>query len=125
MYMQIVLGSLFFMLQQPQQQPGGGGAGSLFLNLFPFIAIFGIFYFLVIRPQHKRTRQAQTERDNMLASLKAGDKVVTTGGICGTIVALKDDSVQLRIAQSVSIEVLRSAIAGPRGTEIKEPDTIK
>lgn len=124
MHMQTVSGFLFFMLQ-PEQQTGGGGLTGLFINLFPFIAIFGIFYFLVIRPQQQRQRQAQAERDQMLSALKAGDKVVTTGGICGTIVAVRDDSVQLRIAQSVSIEVLRSAIAGPRGAEIKEPEAAK
>ncbi|PYT04784.1 MAG: preprotein translocase subunit YajC [Acidobacteria bacterium] len=99
------VGSLAFL------QPSGGG--SQFLGLLPFILIFVIFYFLLIRPQQRKQRQAQQERTDLLKSLKAGDKVVTTGGFYGTIVAVreKDDTVQLRIAQSVSVEAERSAIA--------------
>ena len=87
------------------------GAG--LAQLLPFILIFAILYLLVIRPQQKKQREAQTERANMLKALKPGDKVVTTGGIFGTIVAVreKDDTVQLRIAQSVSVEAERGAIA--------------
>jgi preprotein translocase subunit YajC len=87
------------------------GLGGL-AQLLPFILIFAILYLLVIRPQQKKQRDAQTERANMLKALKPGDKVVTTGGIYGTIVAVrdKDDTVQLRIAQSVSVEAERGAI---------------
>jgi len=106
MKIQAYLGSLAFL------QGGGSATGGL-IGLLPFILIFVIFYFLLIRPQQKRQRQAQQERDTMLKALKAGDKVVTTGGIYGTIVAVreKDDTVQLRIAQSVSVEAERSAVA--------------
>ena len=99
------LGSLAFL------QPGGGLSG--LAGLLPFILIFVIFYFLLIRPQQKKQKQAQKDREAMLKALKAGDKIVTTGGIYGTIVAVreKDDTVQLRIAQSVSVEAERSAIA--------------
>ena len=81
--------------------------------MLPFVLIFVIFYFLLIRPQQRKQRLAQQERDTMLKALKPGDKVVTTGGIFGTIVAVrdKDDTVQLRIAQSVSVEAERSSIA--------------
>jgi len=98
------LGVLFFILQN-----GGGGL----IVLAPWIAIFAIFYFLLIRPQQKKQKLAQQEREAMLKALKPGDKVVTTGGIYGTVVAVreKDDTIQLRIAQSVSIEAERSAIA--------------
>jgi preprotein translocase subunit YajC len=91
------------------------------------IIIFLIFFLLVIRPQQKRQRQAQTDRELMLKALKPGDKVITTGGIYGTIVAVRDkeDTVQLRIAQSVSIEVLRSSIAGLQSSDIKEVEPIK
>ena len=117
MDMIIVAGTPLFILQN-----GGGGA---FVSLFPLLLIFVIFYFLIIRPQQRKQRQAQKEREEMLNALKTGDKVVTSGGIYGTIVAVKDTTVQLRIAQSVSIEVLRSAIAGSQGTEIKEPEVVK
>lgn len=78
--------------------------------LVPLIAFFGIFYFLLILPY--RRQQKKTQR--MLATLKAGDKVVTNGGIYGTIVGVDDGSqtVQLRIAEQVKIKVARSAIAG-------------
>jgi len=94
--------------------------------LLPFILIFVIFYFLLIRPQQRKQRLAQQERDAMLKSLKSGDKVVTTGGIYGTIVAVrdKDDTVQLRIAQSVSVEAERSAIAKLQPSD-KEVEAVK
>src|SRR5215510_848602 len=97
-------GSLAFL----QGSPGGG-----LIGLLPFILIFVIFYFLLIRPQQRRQRQAQQEREALLKALKPGDKVITTGGIYGTIVAVreKDDTVQLRIAQSVSVEAERNAVA--------------
>lgn len=115
---------VLFFLQQPQPN---GGAGSLIVSFLPMIIIFAIFFLLVIRPQQKRQRKAQADRDLMLKALKPGDKVVTSGGIYGTIVAVKDkeDTVQLRIAQSVSIEVLRSSIAGLQSSEIKEIEAAK
>jgi preprotein translocase subunit YajC len=120
MNMTIALAYPLFILQ------GQGGSGLLGAFL-PMILIFGIFYFLLIRPQQKRQRQQQQERDIMLKALKAGDKVITTGGIYGTIVSVKekDDTVQLRIAQSVSIEVLRSSIAGPQSSDIKDVEAVK
>jgi len=103
----------------------GGASGGL-LGLLPFILIFVVFYFLLIRPQQKKQRLAQQERTDLLKALKAGDKVVTTGGIYGTIVAVreKDDTVQLRIAQSVSVEAERSAIARLQASE-KEIEPVK
>lgn len=89
------------------------GAGGGLIGLLPFILIFVVFYFLLIRPQQQRQKKAALQRNEMLKALKAGDKIVTTGGIFGTIVAVreKDDTVLLRIAQSVSVETERSAIA--------------
>lgn len=84
------------------QSPGG------WVALLPFVVVLVIFYLLLILPaQRQRKRQAQ-----MLAALKTGDKVITTGGLYGTIVGLRDDVVQLRIADQVRIDVARSAIAG-------------
>jgi preprotein translocase subunit YajC len=112
------LGSMAFL-------QGGNATGGL-VGLLPFILIFVIFYFLLIRPQQKKQRLAQQERETMLKALKPGDKVITTGGIYGTIVAVreKDDTVQLRIAQSVSIEAERSAIARVQPSE-KEAEASK
>jgi preprotein translocase subunit YajC len=77
-------------------------------GLLPIILIVAIFYFLMIMPAQRRQKKA-TE---MLRSLKTGDKVVTNGGIYGTIVGLEDDAVQLRIAEQVKIKISRAAIAG-------------
>ena len=90
-------------------QPGGI---ALFL---PLILIMVIFYFLMIMPAQRR----QKKTAQMLKELKNGDKVVTNGGIYGTIVGLETDSVQLRVAEQVKIKVARNAIAGLQ-TEEKE-----
>ncbi|HEX9948894.1 MAG TPA: preprotein translocase subunit YajC, partial [Thermodesulfobacteriota bacterium] len=70
--------------------------------------LFAVFYFILIRPQQKR----QKEHRQLLESLKKGDKVVTTGGIQGTIVALSDNVVTVEIADKVKVKVGRSYIAG-------------
>jgi preprotein translocase subunit YajC len=76
--------------------------------LFIFAAMIAIMYFLMIRPNQKREK----ERRDMLAALKKGDKVVTTGGVCGTVVGISEKSVVLRVSDepSVKIEVLRGAV---------------
>src|SRR5579863_8506085 len=87
-------------------QLGGGSAG--WLGFAPLIFIFAIFYFLLIMPQQRRQKKWQ----QMLQDLKTGDKVVTTGGLRGTIVALKDDSLHLRVPpDNLRLEVSRGAIA--------------
>ena len=77
------------------------------MSLVPFLLIFIIFYFLLIRPQQKRQR----EQDDMLKALRKGDKVRTSGGIRGEIADLNDTEVTLIIADKVKINVLRSHIA--------------
>jgi preprotein translocase subunit YajC len=75
-------------------------------QFLPIIIMIAIFYFLLIRPQQKRAKQ----RNAMLASLKKGDKVVTIGGVHGTIQDLSDDTVTLRIAHNVNVTFDRGAI---------------
>jgi preprotein translocase subunit YajC len=87
------------------QAPAGP---SLVGGFLPIIAIVAIFYFLMIMPAQRR----QKKTTEMLKSLKNGDKVVTNGGIYGTIVGLEDDALQLRIAEQVKIKISRAAIAG-------------
>jgi preprotein translocase subunit YajC len=82
-------------------------AGGITLFL-PLVLIMVIFYFLMIMPAQKRQKKV----NEMLKNLKNGDKVITNGGIYGTIVGLEDDAVQLRIADQVRIKISRSAIAG-------------
>lgn len=104
----LIFSNLAFALQA--QQPGGV---ALFL---PLILIMVIFYFLMILPAQRRQKKV-TE---MLKALKNGDKVITNGGIYGTVVGLEDDAVQLRIADQVKIKVSRSAIAGLQSEPPKE-----
>ena len=85
---------------------GGGGGGMT--SLFPLIAIFAIFYFLLIRPQQKK---AKTHR-MMLERLKKGDQVLTQGGVYGKITSLADNFVTLEIADKVRVKVARNYIAG-------------
>ncbi len=99
--------------------PGGGAPGGQFSILVPLILMFGVFYFLLIRPQQKKQRTHQ----EMLKSLKVGDRVVTTGGLYGTIVAGGDHVVKLEIADKVRVDVGRTYIAGK--VEGKEPKEIR
>jgi preprotein translocase subunit YajC len=75
-------------------------------NFLPIIFIFGIFYFLLIRPQQKRQR----ETENMLKELKKNDEIITTGGIHGTILNVKDDTVTLKIDENVKIEINKNTV---------------
>ncbi|MFZ0819461.1 MAG: preprotein translocase subunit YajC [Candidatus Acidiferrales bacterium] len=81
-----------------------------FASFLPILLIMVIFYVLLILPAQKRQKKTQA----MLSALKNGDKVITNGGVFGTIVGLEDDAIQLRIADQVKVKVLRSAIAGPQ-----------
>ena len=84
------------------------GTGSLLVTAFPFILMLGVFYLLIIVPQRKRQKELQAT----INSLKAGDRVITTGGIIGTITSLKDTSLILRSADKSILEVARTAVAG-------------
>jgi len=86
----------------PQQVPGGG-IGSFFV---PLIFIFIIMYFVMIRPQKKR----QQEQQKLVASLKSGDRVVTNAGIHGLIANVKENTVLLKVADNVKIEIDKSAV---------------
>jgi len=98
-------------------QPGGGSSASGYTVFVPLVLMFLVFYFLLIRPQQKKTRQHQ----DMLKDLKVGDRVITTGGLHGTIAAGGDHIVKLEIAEKVRVDVSRSHIAGKVETkEAKE-----
>jgi len=102
-----VAASLLFVAQSP--------AGNGLIAFLPLAIIMVIFYVLLILPAQRRQKKTQA----MLTELKTGDKVVTSGGLYGTIVALDGDSIQLRIADQVKVKVARSAVAGLQ-TEGKE-----
>lgn len=88
------------------QAPGGGGAGSMATQIVFFAAIFAIFYFLLIRPQQKQKR----EREDMLRAVKRGDRVVTSSGLHGTVSALDDNTITVRVTDQVKLVFDRSAI---------------
>lgn len=94
----------------------GGGAGMLF-QLMPFVLIFVVFYFLLIRPQQKRARDQRA----MLDAIRRGDKVVTGGGILGTVDKVEDNEITVTIADNVKIRVLRGTIT----TVLSKPDPAK
>jgi preprotein translocase subunit YajC len=94
------------------QGAGGGAAGGGFSMLVPLLLMFAVFYFLLIRPQQRKQRRHQ----DMLKSLKVGDRVMTSGGIVGTIVEGGEHFVKLEIADKMRVEVGRGYIAGKIAT---------
>jgi preprotein translocase subunit YajC len=87
--------------------PGGGGNGGGLMQILPLmIGMFAFMYFLIIRPQQKQRR----ERESLLRAIKKGDRVVTTGGLYGTVVGLSEHTVTLKVADQVKLEFERSAI---------------
>jgi len=91
---------------------GGSGGQSSSLGAFlPLIIIFGIFYFLLIRPQQRKAKQHR----EVLSSLKKGDRVVSSGGLHGVITGLSDDVVTVEISPKVRVKITRSSIAGAIG----------
>ncbi len=91
----------------PPQGGSGGGGGSLVSTIIMFGAIFLIFYFMIIRPQQKRSK----EREKMLSNVQKGDKVVTSGGLHGTIIHIDEKTVLLQVADNVKLKYERSAIS--------------
>ena len=84
-----------------------GGLGTL-TGLLPMLLIIAVFYVLLIRPQQKRQKQLQ----ETISQLKAGDRIVTTGGVIGTITTVRDTSFLIRSADKSILEIARSAVAG-------------
>ena len=79
----------------------------------PLIVIFGIFYFLLFAPMRKRQKALQ----NVIDNLKKGDRVITTGGLHGEIVSVKDNVVQVKLAENLKVRVSKSAVAGLQGSD--------
>ncbi|OAM89001.1 preprotein translocase subunit YajC [Termitidicoccus mucosus] len=110
--------SLLFLAQTAPAE--GGRSGASLMSFLPFILIFVAMYFLMIAPQRKKQKQHQ----QMLASLDAGDEVITAGGIYGHITAKKDDRFVIRISDNTKIEVgkgyITSVVAKKSGGEEKK-----
>lgn len=97
---------MFFFLFQQICEPSGSKSGNPLVSLLPLILIFVVFYFLLILPQQRRQKQHQ----KLLEELHKGDRVITSSGIYGTVVNVKDHTVILLIADAVKIEIEKGHI---------------
>ena len=103
---------LVLAMASPGQQP------NVLVQVLPYLAIFAIFYFLILRPMKTRQRKVQ----EFQSTLKVGDKIVMTSGIHGQITRLGEGTVQVQIADRVRVEVARAAIGGYQGQEPVVPE---
>lgn len=98
------------MLITPAYAQSAAGSGDFFIQIMPFLLIFVIMYFLIIRPQQKRLKH---HRD-MVAALRRGDTVVTGGGLIGKVTKVDEDELQVELAQGMRVKVIRSTITDVR-----------
>ena len=105
------------MLISPAFAQSAGGGGDL-TSLLPFVLIFVVFYFFLIRPQQKRAK----EHREMVSQLRRGDKVITSGGLVGTVTKSVDDqeTVEVEIAKDVKVDIMRTMIADKRSKDDKK-----
>ena len=105
------------MLISPAFAQSAGGGGDL-TSLLPFVLIFVVFYFFLIRPQQKRAK----EHREMVSQLRRGDKVITSGGLVGTVTKSVDDqeTVEVEIAKDVKVNIMRNMIADKRSKDDKK-----
>lgn len=89
-------------------QAGAGAQGGGFGAFVPLILMFAIFYFLLIRPQQKKAKEHRA----MIDALKKGDKIVSNGGLHGSITGLSDDTITMEIAPKVRVKISRGSVAG-------------
>lgn len=94
------------------------GAPGAWVQFIPFVLVLAIFYFIILLPMKRRQQKVQ----EFLSALKVGDRVVTSGGLYGSITRLGEQSVQLQIANNVRVELSRAAIIGYQGQEPVAPD---
>ncbi len=94
----------------------GGGGGDMFTAMLPLVLIFAVFYFLLIRPQQKKVKAHQ----QMISALRRGDKIITAGGVYGTVTkVLNDADAMVEIAEGLRVRIARSTIA----TLLTKPDS--
>ena len=106
---------MLLALSSPGQQV------SPLVQLIPFALVLAIFYFVILLPMKNRQKKVQ----DFLSALKEGDKVVTSGGIFGSIAKIKDDSISLQIAPNVRVDIARAAVVGYQGQPpvVEAPNT--
>ena len=95
------------------------GSPAAWVQLLPFVLVVGIFYFVILLPMKRRQQKVQA----FLAALKVGDRVVTSGGLYGTITRLGDQAVQVQVADKVRVEMSRNAVVGYQGQEPVAPES--
>lgn len=105
--MTTLLSALPFLLPTAEGTAAAGSSGSMVTTLMTFGLIIAIFYFLIIRPQSKREKETK----KMLAAIKKGDKVVTIGGIRGTVLSVKETTVVVKVDDNAKIEFSKAAIS--------------
>ncbi|MEZ5838939.1 MAG: preprotein translocase subunit YajC [Hyphomicrobiales bacterium] len=101
------------------QGTGAAGGGDLLISILPFIAIFAVMYFLIIRPQ----RQRQKEHQDMVKNLRRGDTVVTAGGLIGRVGKIVDDhELQIELAEGIKVRMMRAMVTEVRakGEPVKD-----
>jgi len=101
----MIFSGLFLSLYQAQPAPGGGGVSLHFFIMMGLV--FLVFYLLLIRPQ----RTKQKKHQEMVENLKSGDKVITSGGIHGTVMGVQKDKLELKIASNVKVDISKTSIA--------------
>ena len=113
---------MLFFLVEPAYAMGGGGGGQADANpiaqLLPFVLMFVVLYMLILRPQMKKQKNQQ----KMIDELEKGGRIVTSGGIHGTITNLKDDVIVVKIADNVRVEMSRSAVSRIRDDDSDKSD---
>lgn len=106
---------MFMSLFMSAQQGAAGPAprGNMLTALLPFVAVFAIFYLLIILPQRKKQKKHQDTVNN----LKPGDRIVTTGGIFGTVMGVQPDRIELKVSANVKIDITKSAVGAVLSAE--------
>jgi preprotein translocase subunit YajC len=102
----MIMAGFMMTLQAAQPARPQGGVG-MFTALLPFLLVFVIFYLLIVMPQRKRQKKHQT----MVEQLKPGDRIITSGGIHGTVMGVQPDRIELKIAANVKIDITKTAVA--------------
>ena len=98
------------MFITPAYAQGAAGNSDFFIQILPFLLIFVIMYFLIIRPQQRRLK----DHREMVAALRRGDTVVTGGGLIGKVTKVDEDEIQVEIAQGMRVKVVRSTVTDVR-----------
>ena len=111
----IAVATAMALITPAYAEAGGGDSG--FASLIPLVLIMVIFYFLLIRPQQKKLK----EHRNLVDELKKGDNILTGGGLYGRVINVKDDVLQVEIAEGIRVKVKRDTIAGIADIEPEKP----